>query len=365
MDAVNVPTISAAELRLARLRRLLIGGGALLLLAVGAWFYFTSGRYVSTDDAAIRAARTPISANIAGRVVEIAVRENQAVRRGDLLFRLDPRPFEIQVQEAAARLAAARLEIQAAEANYRQQLADRSAARSTLEFQRTELARQQRLVQSGITSRAQLEQAQHAVALAQQQLAAAEQHAGQSLAMLGGRPGAPIDEHPSVMQAQAALDRARLELSYTSVTAPDDGVVAMVEQLQVGSFINAATEVFTLVSTRDVWIEANFKEDQLEHMRPGQHATVSIDSYPGRKFQAVVVSLSPGTGAQFSVLPAENATGNWVKVVQRVPVRLAFADQDRPGTGVLQSGLSVGVEVDTQFHRTWFGGSAAGAHAPQ
>ena len=351
MDDIILPQINATELRRARLRWLLMGGGTVLLVLAGLWYYFTAGRYVSTDDAAVRAARIPISANVAGRVEEVAVHENQLVHRGELLFRLDARPFEIQVEETAAKLAQARLEIQAAEASYRQQLAERDAARDTLAYQQRELERQQRLVQSGITSRAQLEQAQHTLAISQQQLTGTDQHLMQLRAMLGGKPGAPIDEHPSVLQAQAALDRARLELSYTTVTAPDDGIVALVEQLQVGSYITAATEVFTLVSTRDVWVEANFKEDQLEHMRPGQHAKLHIDTYPGQSFNATVVSLSPGTGAQFSVLPAENATGNWVKVVQRVPVRLAFADQNRPANKMLQSGLSVGVEVDTQFHR--------------
>jgi membrane fusion protein, multidrug efflux system len=163
---------------------------------------------------------------------------------------------------------------------------------------------------------------------------------------LSGDPGIAPERHPLVQQAQAALDRARLDLSYTHVNAPADGIVTKVEQLQVGDYIAASTPVFALVSTEDVWIEADFKEVQLAHMRPGQSATVDIDRIPGRHFAARVASLSPGTGSQFSLLPAENATGNWVKVVQRVPVRLQFTDAD---SGLhLQAGLSVSVSVDTR-----------------
>ncbi len=358
----DAPNDVATESRRVRWRWLLMGGGTALLLIVGIWYYATSGRYMSTDDASVRAAQTGISTNIAGRVVEIAVHENQTVHRGDILFRLDSRPYEIQLQDAAAKLAAARLQISAAKANYRHQAADRDAARETLAFQQRDMLRQQRLVQAGITSRAQFEQAQHATELAQQQLNAADQQLVSALATLGGSINVSPDLHPMVMQAQAALDRAKLELSYTTVTAPDDGVVTKVEQLQLGSYVTAATEVFTLVSTRDVWVEADFKEDQLAHMHAGQSATVKIDSYPGETFHATLSSLSPGTGSQFSVLPAENATGNWVKVVQRVPVRLTLTDADRARIGALQSGLSATVSVDTHYQHAFWGHSEARDH---
>ncbi|HEY4975108.1 MAG TPA: HlyD family secretion protein, partial [Steroidobacteraceae bacterium] len=194
----------------------------------------------------------------------------------------------------------------------------------------------------------------HAVQLAQSQLNAAQQQAGSVLAMLGGNPELPLDAHPVVMQAQAALDRANLDLSYTVIHAPDDGVVARVEQLQVGDYINAATPVFGLVSSRDIWVEANFKEDDLTYMRAGQSAEIRIDAYPGRHFKARVASLSPGTGAQFSLLPPENATGNWVKVVQRVPVRLQLDAAEFGETAPLHAGLSAEVTVDTEHHRSLF-----------
>jgi len=340
--------------RRARLRWLLMSAGMLVAAAGALGYYLLSGRYVSTDDSSVQAAQTAISANVAGRVTELDVHDNQSVHRGEVLFRLDDRPFRIAVEDAQAKLAAARMQIGAAKATYRQQLANVSAARGTSDYQQHEFERQQHLLQSGISSRAQFEQTQHARDLAQSQLSSAQQQVGSVLALLGGNPELPVERHPVVQEAQAALDRANLELSYTVIRAPDEGVVARVEQLQVGDYINAATPVFSLISSRDVWVEANFKEDDLTYMRPGQSAEIRIDAYPGQRFQARVASLSPGTGAQFSLLPPENATGNWVKVVQRVPVSLQFE-----GAAVadlaLHAGLSVDVTVDTQHRRHLFG----------
>jgi membrane fusion protein (multidrug efflux system) len=360
MDAKVVErTDSSDELAAAprglSLRWLLMGGGILLALVAALWYYLATGRYVSTDDSSVQAAQTTISANVAGRVIELAVHDNQSVHRGDVLFRLDDRPFQIAVEEAQAKLASARMQIAAAKATYRHQLSEQSAAHDTLSYQQHEFERQQRLLQSGISSRAQFEQVQHAVQLAQSQFDSAQQTAGSVLALLGGNPNLPLDEHPVVMQAQAALDRANLELSYTVIRAPDDGVVARVEQLQVGDYINAATPVFGLVSSRDVWVEANFKEDDLTYMRAGQAAEIRIDAYPGRRFRARVSSLSPGTGAQFSLLPPENATGNWVKVVQRVPVRLQVESGQFDDATPLHAGLSAEVSVDTRHQRSLFG----------
>jgi membrane fusion protein (multidrug efflux system) len=325
------------------LRWLLMGGGIALAIVGALWYYLATGRYVSTDDSSVQAAQTTISANVPGRVIELDVHDNQLVRQGEVLFRIDDRAFRIAVEEAQAKLASARMEIGAAKATYRHQLSEAAAARDTLAYQHQEFERQQRLLASGISSRAQFEQVQ--------------QTAASVLAMLGGNPDVPLDEHPVVMQAQAALDRANLDLSYTVIRAPDDGVVAKVEQLQVGDYINAATPVFGLVSSRDVWVEANFKEDDLTYMRAGQSAEIRIDAYPGRHFKAQVASLSPGTGAQFSLLPPENATGNWVKVVQRVPVRLQLASGELTDATPLHAGLSAEVTVDTQHHRTLFGHS--------
>jgi membrane fusion protein, multidrug efflux system len=352
------PAAEKTRSRRARLRLILmIGGVAVAVVGVLA-YYLLTGRYVSTDDSSVQAAQTSISANVSGRVVELDVHDNQQVPRGEILFRIDDRPFRIAVEDAQAKLEAARMQIGAAKATYRQQLASLSSARVTLAYQEHELDRQQHLLESGIASRAQFEQTQHARDVALSQLNSSQQQVGSVLALLGGNPDMPVDRHPVVQEAQAALDKANLDLSYTVIRAPDGGVVAKVEQLQVGDYITAATPVFSLISNEDVWVEANFKEDELTYMRPGQSAEVRIDAYPGRRFKATVASLSPGTGAQFSLLPPENATGNWVKVVQRVPVRLHFDDSNLDGV-VLHAGLSVDVTVDTGHRRHLFGHDSA------
>jgi membrane fusion protein (multidrug efflux system) len=324
-------------------RLLLIGGPVLILLAAGG-LYLNSIRYISTDNAYVGAARTEVSANIAGRVTEIDVKDNQAVHAGDALFRLDDRDFVIAVADARARLAATRLQIAALQATYRQHQADVEAARETLTYADQELQRQKRLAGQGIASQAQLEQAQHAWAQAQQKVRAVEQEQENTLAALDNHPEQEIEAHPAVRQAQAALDRATLNLSYTIITAPQQGIVAKVEQLQVGDYVNAATPVFALVSSDKAWVEANFKETELARMRPGQKSTIEVDAYPGKTFHGHVQSMSPGTGSSFSLLPPENATGNWVKVVQRLPVRISIDDPDPQMP--LRAGLSASVEVD-------------------
>jgi len=341
-----------AEQRRARLRWVLMLGGVIVALAAALIYYLFTGRYESTDDSEVMAAQTSISANVAGRVVELDVHDNQLVRRGEVLFRLDEQPLRIAVEEAQAKLDATRLQIQAARASYLHELDAIAAARATLAYQQREFARQQSLVKSGISSRAQYESTEHALQLAQTDLSSAQQQANTYLALLGGSAHLDVNHHPLVLEAQAALDNANLQLSYASIRAPSDGVVTKVEQLQVGDYINVATPVFSLISDEDVWVEANFKEDQLTYMRAGQSATVKIDAFPGRRFKAQVVSLSPGTGAEFSLLPPENATGNWVKVVQRVPVRVKLLDATNAlPTDAHLSGLSANVTVDTNHRR--------------
>jgi membrane fusion protein, multidrug efflux system len=316
------------------------------VLAGVIFFYVTSGRYQSTDDAYAQAATVSISARVAGHVTEIDVHDNQVVQRGATLFKLDDAPFRIAVNDAAAHLAETRLQIESLKSTYRQRQAELRAAKDSQSYAQLQYDRQTRLLASGIASRSQFDQASHALDAAKQEVASVEQQIGVALANLGGNPNTTPEQHPLVQQAQAALDRAELDLSYTVITAPTDGVVAKVEQLQVGDTVAASAPVFVLVSTRDVWIEANFKEVQLARMRPGQSATVKLDRYPGRTFSATVTSVSPSTGSQFSLLPPENATGNWVKVIQRVPVRLQLADVE--AGFLLQAGLSADVKVDTR-----------------
>jgi len=321
----------------------------LAVVGVALYFYFSGGRYQSTDDAYVEAAQMVISSNISGRVSEIDVRDNELVKKGAVLFRIDDAPFRIAVEEAQARLGSARLEVEALQATYRQRQAELTGTEDTLAYQQREYDRQNGLLASGISSQVQVNQLRHALDSARQARNSAREELAAVAANLGGDANISIASHPSVLQARAVLDRAQLNLSYTVIRAPEDGIVAKVEQLQVGNYINASSALFALISTQDVWIEANFKESQLTYMRAGQAATVRIDSYPGELFHARITSLSPGTGAAFSMLPPENATGNWVKVVQRLPVRLAVVDA--PHSLALRAGLSADVSVDTRRAR--------------
>jgi membrane fusion protein, multidrug efflux system len=342
-----------------RLRLPLMVLGPFLVLLVAAYWYLTGGRYVSTDDAYVDAARVSVSTEVSGRVAEIGVRDNERVKAGQVLFVIDQRPFRIAVEEAKAELAAVRLQIEALKATYQQKKADAAANEATLVYQQRELERQRSLLASGAASQSQFDQTNHAYKIAREELASKDEDVASTLASLGGDPDIRVAEHPMVEHAQSALDRAELNLSYTVVRAPEVGIVTKVDQLQVGDWVQgvdtgaAPTTLFSLVSTERLWVTANFKETELTHMRPGQEATVAIDTYPDVAFPAKVQSLSPGTGLTFSLLPPENATGNWVKVVQRLPVRLSFDDPDR--NHPLAAGLSATVEVDTGYHRPWLG----------
>ena len=334
-----------------RVRLPLMLAGPLVVLLAGGYWYLTGGRYVSTDDAYVQAARVAISTDVSGRVVEIDVHDNDRVAAGQVLFRIDQRPFQIAVEEAKAQLATVRYQIHAMKATYHQKRADARATEAMVDYQQHEFDRQQRLIASGTASQQQFEQARQAFETGKQQLASKQQDGAVALANIGGDPDLPLEQHPMVQHAQAALDRAELNLSYTEIKAPENGIVTKVEQLQVGDYVTASTPLFSLMSTDKVWVEANFKETELTHMRPGQTATVEIDTYPDIVFPAKVESLSPGTGLTFSLLPAENATGNWVKVVQRLPVRLRInqLNSDAP----LHAGLSATAEVDTEHRRPW------------
>jgi membrane fusion protein, multidrug efflux system len=323
-QAVSLPRFWQGHAHRWRLPLLLFGPVA--VLAVAGWLYLSGGRYVSTDDSYVQADKIQISADVPGRVVAVEVKDNQMVHKGDVLFRLDDRQYRIAVEHAKARLESARWQVKEALDN--------------LAYRQREYDRQQKLFADHVTSQARLDEARNALDVARQQAAGVP---------AGDTSAAAVDRNPLVQGAQAQLDQAELDLAHTVVYAPANGIVTRVASLPVGQYLNAAAPGFALIATDNVWIEANFKETDLTHMLPGDEATVYVDTYPGKTFKARVQSIGPGTGSEFSVLPPQNATGNWVKVVQRLPVRLVIEnpDPDRP----LRAGMSADVEVDTGYSR--------------
>lgn len=327
----------------------LIVGGPLVILATTAWFVLVAGRYESTDNAYVQIAKTPVAPNISGRVAEVYVRENQAVRRGQPLFRLDPRDVLANVEAAEAEAAGAELDVRVQRAAYRQAEAGVAAARETVAYTAREARRQAQLAAAGVASSQQAADAAHAAQQARDQLTLARQRAIGALAALDGNPDIPVADHPRVLEARARLRRSRLDVSYTTVSAASDGVVARVDQMPVGTYVRASQTGFWLLAGRP-WIEANFKENQLARMRVGQPVEIEVDANPGVKLCGRVASFAPGTGSAFSVLPAQNATGNWVKVTQRLPVRIRFESPPPELAG--RAGLSANVTVDLRAPKT-------------
>ena len=313
----------------------------LLIAAVGLYLWLTSGRYVSTDNAYVQQDKIAISAEVTGRIVEVAVKENQRVKAGDLLFRIDPAPFRIALEQAEAQLAQAQVSVNKLQAEVSGGAADIQAAEDNLQIARRNFQRYAALLKRGFTTRVLYDQALHSVNEAEQRLADARNEAQVNASQL--RQG-PVDAQPAVQAAIAARDKALLDLKRTEVRAPVDGYVSQTDRLQLGNMAVQGLAMVTLVRSGDTWIEANYKETDLRNMAPGQPAEVKIDAYNG-ELCGHVASIGRGTGSEFSVLPAQNANGNWVKVTQRVPVRIAI---DCQPTRPLLAGLSADVTVDTK-----------------
>jgi membrane fusion protein, multidrug efflux system len=331
-------------------RYLIMAAVPLVLIAVGGYFWLSGGRYVSTDNAYVQRDRVTVTAQVSGIISEVDVSTNQTVKKGQVLFRIDSEPYKIALDQADAALASARLQVDQLRATYQQALAALKAARDNNDFQTKNLQRQQELLAKGVSTQANFDSAQNDARAAEQALLQAKQNVAAALSALGGNPQIKTDKHPLVLAALARREQAALNLKNTTVVAPADGVVAQADRLQVGQYVTNPTgnptALLSLVETGSTWIDANFKETELADMHPGEKATVSIDAYPGKTFKATVASIGAGTGSEFSLLPAQNATGNWVKVVQRVPVRIRL---DNPDPGVaMRIGLSAYVTVDTQ-----------------
>jgi membrane fusion protein (multidrug efflux system) len=331
-------------------RRILLPLGPVVLVALALTMWLAGGRYVSTDNAYVRADKVAVNADVAGKVVELAVKDNQHVAAGDLLFRIDDEPYRIALDAAEAKLASVRNDVGALQATWRQRLADIGQGEADIAWYEREFKRQSDLAQRNVASQAKLDEARHNLDAARQRVAGLRQEAQATLAQLGGDADKPVEKQASYLAALADVEKARRDLRRTSVVAPIAGIVTRVESLQVGSYLTAGQPAFALVAVDSAWVEANPKETDLTHVKPGDPATVTVDAYPGREWTGHVASLSPGTGAEFAILPAQNASGNWVKVVQRVPVRIVL---DRvEGAPTLRAGMSVEAEIDTGYKRS-------------
>lgn len=310
-----------------------------LLVAIGLWFWLTSGRTVSTDNAQVGADVVSIAPEVGGRIVTVAVQENQRVRKGDLLFRIDPEPYRIALMQAEAAIDTARMQIAQLGSQYASKAADIGAMASDVELAQENYDRQRELLDRGFTTRARFDEARAALASARARRSVAAADAQAAQAMLGS---APNGLHPQLAAAIAARDQAALNLARTEIRAPANGVAVQVDRLQVGSMAIEMVPSVTLVAGDHYWIDANFKETQLAQIRVGQKAEVEFDSMSGNACPAHVAGIGSGTGSEFSMLPAQNATGNWVKVTQRVPVRLML---DCKPAAPLVAGSSASVTV--------------------
>ncbi len=318
------------------------------VLAVAAffgWQWLHASRNVSTDNAYIKAERILIAPQVAGRVVEVAVAQNQPVKQGQLLFRIDTQPLELAVAQAEAQLARIDNSANASRAEVRSTSTSIVGARETLGWAQRDLARMQELASKQLVSNKMLDDARHAAAEARSTLANAQAMQQQASATLSGDAATPTEQLPEYRAAVAQLEKARLDLAHAQVRAPVDGVVGT-HDLQAGEYLNLGQTAMPLVAGAPIWVEANFKETELTRLQVGQPATLHVDAYPKVKWHARVASISPASGGEFSVLPPQNATGNWVKIVQRVPVRLEIVGADLAKGPQLRSGMSADVDVE-------------------
>lgn len=323
-------------------RWLLMLSVPLILIAAGAYYWIISDHYASTDNAYVQQDIVSVSPEIGGKIIEVGVSENQQVAAGDLLFAIDPVPFELAVAQSNARIAAAQVEVQNLQADYQVSGVDIKVARQDIAFALSNYQRQAALMDKGFTTRARLDAAQHEVDLARAKLKSAQSDVVAAKARLSTGSAAP-GENPDIADAKVARDQALLDLERTRVVAPVAGRIAQSTRLQVGQMMVSGLPVVSIVNDRNSWIEANFKETDLAKMKVGQKAKITFDAYPDLELNGRVDSIGAGTGSEFSVLPAQNANGNWVKVTQRVPVRIRILDSS---PRQLIAGISAEVTVD-------------------
>ena len=333
-----------------RLRLVLLVVLPLIALTVGAYFYLTSGRYISTDNAYVGAQKVLITPDISGKIAKVTVTEGQRVNAGDPLIEIDPEPFRISVTQAEARLASVRTEF----ANLKTNLASLGRritfARETVDLKQRDYDRKNTLLTNRTGSQVDVDNSLNAVVTAKTQTEMLEQQQEAIRNQLLGDENLAIEKYPPYAQASAALDQAKRDLDHTVLRAPIGGMATQVASIQMGRYVAAGTPVFSLIDDVRPWVDANPKETDITHLRIGQPVTISVDTFPGRAFRGSVAAVSPGTGAQFAILPPQNASGNWVKVVQRVPVRIEFAPNE--DVRDLRAGMSVTVDIDTGRQNT-------------
>ena len=333
-----------------RWRRLFLALGPIAVILVSGYVYLTGGRYQGTDNAYVKAHMTSIAPEISGPVIAVPVHENQVVKQGDVVLEIDPEPLKITLAGAQADLAASRNDIDALKAAYRQRQADLQMANDNIGLAQREYARRQKLFAAKTISESDFDEARNSFSVAQAQAAGVKQDINRILSDLSGNPDIAPEDHPKVQAAQAKVAQAELDLRRATITAPADGIISQIDNVRPGTYLTAGRPAFSLVSDKDVWIDANLKETDLTFVKPGQRATITVDTYPGVDFVAQVESVGAATGSEFSALPAQNATGNWVKVVQRIPVRLKI--EPAQGQPQLRAGMSVVVEIDTGHTRS-------------
>jgi len=321
-----------------------------LALIAGTYWYVVGGQVMSTDNAYVGADKVGISTDVSGIVKEIDVTENQRVEAGQALYRLDPRPFQIALDSAQANLAQVALTIDSMKQDYRRMLSDVAAQQGQVALDQATYDRYATLVRTSAISQANYDQARFTLEVDKNKLESLRQQAQVQLARLAGNADIPPTEHPQYLQAKAQVDEAQRQLDHTQVNAPFAGIVTSVPSIAPGKYLRASTTAFYLVATDHLWVYSNPKETELTYVRPGQPVTVTVDTYPDAQWHGVVESISPAAAQEFSLLPAQNTSGNWVKVVQRIPmrIRLDTGDKNQPA---LRAGMSVVVDVDTGHQR--------------
>jgi membrane fusion protein, multidrug efflux system len=341
-----------ARLSRKRLRAILLVALPALAAVIGAGIYLSGGRYISTDNAFVGAQRVLITPDISGKIARVAIVEGQHVKAGDELLTLDPVPYRLALAQARAKLATARSNYDKLKTNLTSLISLAELAKKNVEIKRHDVERKRKLLSSQAGSQADVDTAASAMLTAELQARFTAQQRDSTLNLLLGDPDLPIDQFPEYAQAKAALDAAQRDLDHTILRAPISGIATQVDNIQLGRFVAAGTPILSVIDDAAPWVDANPKETDITYLRVGQKATLEVDSFPGHTFKGTVVAVSPGTGAQFSILPPQNASGNWVKVVQRVPVRIAFNRNE--DTHLLRAGMSVVVDIDTGHSRLPF-----------